>query len=373
MADDYYKILGVKRNASKADIKKSYRRLARQYHPDINPGDRESEAKFKEISEAYEVLSDDEKRKNYDTYGTANPQVGGAGGMDMGGFDFRGFDFNSAGGFGDAQDLFSELFGSRGKRRTPNAPQRGQDIQHAIQLSFDEAVHGITINLSVDRQATCGTCQGVGHIKTQTRSTCSHCNGKGKSRLQQGSMVFEAPCSYCEGRGVVDSQPCTSCHGRGLVPKSERVAVKIPPGVDNGTRVRVAKKGEGGRLGGPPGDLFIVTSVAPHPFFERKGVNLYCEVPITFTEAALGAKIDVPTLDGSATIKIPPGTQVGQTFRIRGRGIAALRGSEVGDQFVKVNVVVPRLQDERSKEILREFGELNQDDPRANLRDFSVT
>ncbi len=374
MAEDFYKVLGVKRSSSAAEIKKAYRRLARQFHPDVNPGDRDAEARFKGISEAYEVLSDEEKRKNYDTYGTANPQVGGPGGADFGGFDFRGFDFNSAGGFSDVQDLFPDLFGGRQRKASrSNAPQKGQDVQHSVRLAFREAVYGTTLNLSLDRKNTCLSCQGSGRVATKGRQSCPRCDGKGKQRIQQGSMVFEAPCSMCEGRGVLESEPCSPCGGQGLLSSTDRVAVKIPAGVDNGTRVRVPQKGEGGRLGGPAGDLFIITSVEAHPFFERKGANLYCEIPITFTEAALGAKVEVPTLEGKATIKIPPGTQVGQKFRIRGKGVPSVRGHQVGDQFVQVKVVIPRLRDERSKEILREFTALNDEDPRADLPSFPVS
>lgn len=380
MAEDFYKVLGVKKDASAADIKKAYRRLARQYHPDFNAGNRDAETKFKQISEAYEVLSDSEKRKNYDMFGTATPPFGGAGagagGQDFSGFDFRGFDFSGGGGggaggagFKDFSDIFSDLF-NRNKSSSQSSRQsarRGQDIQHSVSLTFFEAIKGLTMNFRVDRSKPCGTCDGYQKIKTKDKTTCSGCNGSGKQKIRQGNMVFEAACKQCDGRGLFDSKVCESCHGVGTQPLSEKIKVNIPAGVNNGTRVRVPNKGEAGLFGGPPGDLFIITKVEDHDFFERKGDNLYCSIPITFVEAALGAKVEVPTIDGSATIKIPQGTQNGQKFRIRGKGVPSLRGGQVGDQFVEVRIQVPRIRDERSKELLREFEELNSENPREQL------
>ncbi|CAM2065883.1 molecular chaperone DnaJ [Sulfidibacter corallicola] len=379
MAEDFYKVLGVKRDASGADIKKAYRRLARKYHPDFNAGNKDAETMFKSISEAYDVLSDPEKRKNYDLYGTATPPHGGPGGSGpygkqwggFGDFDFQGFDF-SGGGAGsnakDFSDIFSDMFrSSRNRTGKSRAPQRGQDIQHSVTLTFMEAIKGMTMNFKIDRSQVCPKCKGQCRIKTSSQTTCSTCGGSGKQKIRQGNMVFETPCRACEGRGHFDSQPCGACHASGTRPFSEKIKVNIPPGVSNGTRVRVPHKGEAGIHGGPEGDLYIITKVEDHDFFERKGENLYCSIPISFVEATLGAKVEVPTIDGSATIKIPPGTQNGQKFRIRGKGIPALRGSQVGDQFVEVRIHVPRLRDERSKELLREFETLNPENPRENL------
>lgn len=379
MDEDFYKILGVKRNATAAEIKKAYRRLARKYHPDFNAGDKNAETKFKRISEAYEVVSDPEKRKNYDRYGTATPPRGGAGagGFNMGGsdfsdFGFQGFDFSGGGSSGSStesfSDIFADMFSQRSKRGgAAKGPQRGQDIQHTVTLTFFEAIHGMTMNFKVDRSKQCDRCLGRGTVHTNQKTNCQNCGGNGKTKIRQGNMVFEAACRACDGRGFFDSTNCGTCHGMGRVPSTEKIKVNIPAGVNNGTRVRVPNKGEAGLSGGQDGDLYIITKVEEHEFFERKGENLYCKVPITFVEAALGAKVEVPTVDGRATIKIPQGTQTGQRFRIRGKGVPALRGSAQGDQFVEVNVLVPRIRDERSKELLAEFESLNAENPRESL------
>ena len=373
MAEDYYKVLGVKKSASDAEVKKAYRRLARKLHPDFNPGDRKAEEQFKKVSEAYEVLSDPDKRKMYDTYGTATPPHGGAGGFGgFGGFDFnnvdfQGFDFSKSTGGGNFSDIFSDLFGQRKQNKTQQGPRRGHDIQHTVTLTFFEAIRGMTMNFKVDRSKVCDSCNGFQKVKTSNKTTCGNCGGNGKTKVRQGNMVFETGCRACNGRGVFDSRECSACNGRGTRPTSEKIKVNIPPGVQNGTRVRVPNKGEAGLFGGPDGDLYIITKVDDHDFFERKGENLYCKVPITFAEAALGAKVEVPTIDGHSTIKIPQGTQRGQKFRIRGKGVPALRGNQVGDQFVEVTITVPRLRDERSKDLLREFDELNPENPRSDL------
>lgn len=372
MAEDYYKILGVKKDASDAEIKKAYRRLARKLHPDYNPGNRNAEEEFKKISEAYEVLGDSGKRKNYDRFGTAQPPPPGAGGfggfdVDFDNVDFQGFDFSGSGGRSDFSDIFSDIFQRTRHRSRADGPKRGQDIQHTVTLTFMEAIRGMTMNFKVDRSEICSECKGKQRIKIKGQTTCGNCGGKGKTKIRQGSMVFETTCRACEGKGVFDTKECPRCHGRGALPMSEKIKVNIPPGVQNGTRVRVPGKGEAGILGGQPGDLYIITKVEDHNFFERRGDNLYCKVPITFPEASLGAKIKVPTIDGDQTIKIPPGTQNGQKFRIRGKGVPLLRGGGVGDQFVEVSIYVNRLRDEESKELLRKFERLNQEDPRESL------
>lgn len=375
MAEDYYKTLGVKKSASDAEIKKAYRRLARKLHPDFNPGDRAAEEKFKRVSEAYEVLSDADKRKTYDMYGTTQAPhggpggFGGFGGFDFGNVDFQGFDFSGAKQRGgkDFSDIFSDLFtSSKKKKQKQAAPQRGQDIQHTVTLTFFEAIHGMTMNFKVDRSQTCVECKGFQKVKAP-KTTCGNCGGSGKTKVHQGNMVFETSCRACSGRGFFDSKECGRCRGKGLLPFAEKIKVQIPGGVQNGTRVRVPAKGEAALFGGQPGDLYIITKVEDHDFFERKGENLYCKIPITYVEATLGAKVEVPTIDGHATIKIPQGTQNGQKFRIRGKGVPALRGNVTGDQFVEVHIDVPRIRDERSKELLREFEELNKENPRESL------
>jgi len=371
MAEDYYAILGVKRGAGEADIKKAYRRLARKYHPDVNPGNSEAEAQFKKISEAYEILSDPEKKAHYDRFGHLGGMKGQggaeAGGTGFGDFDFRGFDFSNSGANPEFSDLFQEIFGRGRRRESDSTPRKGQDIQHTVTLSFLEAVKGTTITIRIDRHDTCPSCKGFRKVQSASRRSCHACGGSGKIQMKRGTMVFESACSTCSGRGIMDQENCPRCKGSGLVPVQEQVRTNIPPGVDSGTRVRVAGKGEGGLNGAQPGDLFIVTQVDPHTFFERKGENLFCKVPITLVEAALGAKIEVPTIEGTATIKIPPGTASGQKLRIREKGVPSLRGGSAGDQFVEVTIVVPRLADERSKEILREFQRLNPENPREHL------
>lgn len=369
MAEDYYKVLDVKKTASDAEIKKAYRRLARKFHPDFNPGDKRAETTFKRVSEAYEILSDSEKRKVYDVYGNVQPppQGGGTGGFDFGGFDFQGFDFSrQKGGAGSFSDIFSDIF-QQTRTSQRKGPVRGQDIQHTVTLTFLEAVKGITMNFQVERSQVCETCKGHRKVKSSNKTPCGVCNGSGKTKIRQGNMVFEGTCRSCDGRGLLDSKDCPSCYGRGSFPLTERTKVQIPPGVANGTRVRVPNKGEAGLLGGQPGDLYIITKVEDHGFFERRGENLYCTIPVTYVEAALGAKVEVPTIDGSATIKIPQGTQNGQKFRIRGKGVPSLRGSQVGDQFVEIVIHVARVRDERSKELLREYDQLNPENPRKHL------
>jgi molecular chaperone DnaJ len=294
------------------------------------------------------------------------------GGFDFSDFGFQGFDFSggsgSAGSSESFSDIFADMFSSKkGRGGRSQGPVRGQDIQHTVTLTFFEAIQGMTMNFKVDRSQQCQRCNGRGSIHTHQKTNCTNCGGNGKTKIRQGNMVFEAACRACDGRGFFDSTNCDVCRGVGKVPTTEKIKVNIPAGVNNGTRVRVPHKGEAGLRGGQDGDLYIITKVEEHEFFERKGENLYCKVPITFVEAALGAKVEVPTIDGRATIKIPQGTQTGQRFRIRGKGVPALRGSARGDQFVEVNVIVPRIRDERSKELLAEFESLNTENPRENL------
>ncbi len=379
---DYYGALGVDRHAKPEQIRKAYRRLARKYHPDVNPGNKSAEEKFKEISEAYDVLGDEKKRKIYDQYGFYSDNLppggyppgyspGAAGGAAPPDFDFSGFDFSGApeaeaGGFGGGfRDLFSQIFSRGGGRSREAGPARGSDLEHHMHLGFWDAMHGTRVRFTASRNETCSTCKGTGEGGGRA-VTCAACGGTGKAARQVGNMRFTTTCPACGGAGR-RKQPCPACGGSGTLRHPESFDVRIPAGVDTGSRVRVAGKGNAGAGGGAPGDLYIVTEVESHPLFERKGDNLYVKLPVTVTEAALGAKVEVPTLDGPTTIRIPPGTQSGQNLRLRGKGAPSLRANARGDQFVEVQVAVPRVVDERSKEILRELQRLNPDDPRKDL------
>lgn len=372
MAKDYYKTLGVPRKASQREIKAAYRKLARRYHPDVNPSDRGAEQRFKEISEAYHVLSDPEKRKRYDQFGTVDPSAfAGAGpggsGFDFTGFDFTDFDVGGKGAKSTFSDIFSEIFGRRRKKRTPKEPRRGSDLQYVANLSFVDALNDITTRINITRQAQCKTCKGAGHILTGAAQPCSACGGKGKRIVQRGALRFETDCDVCGGSGVFPGETCRICNGAGTLPKSEKISVRIPAGVDNGSRVRVPGKGNAGTSGAPAGDLYIITNVVQHPFFTRKGNNIFITVPITVSEAALGTKLEVPTIDGTATIRVPPATQSGQRFRLRGRGPKALRGDGRGDQYVEVKITLPKVIDEGAKELYRKLKEQERWNPRRDL------
>ncbi len=373
--EDYYKILGVKRAATQEEIRKAYRRLARKYHPDLNPGDKAAEEKFKQLSEAYDVLSDQKKREIYDKYGTYSDNIRDAGRGTAGpGVDFDWSVFTNAtgagatgGGSGSFRDIFSELFGG-GTRTTTQAqpqPQRGADIEIPLALNFEEAINGLTTSINVRRSETCVRCQGAGEAQTG-QLLCVSCNGTGKISTGGGFLRFDQNCADCNGTGK-RRPPCQGCNGKGSLPKYETVKVRIPAGVDTGSRVRVSGKGEAGMKGAPAGDLYIITNVSPHPIFARKGDNIYCTVPITLPEAALGAKIEVPTVSGKAQLRIPPGTQSGQVFRLREKGAPSLRGNTRGDEYVEVKIVLPNIIDEDSKNLLREFAKRNPENPRVAM------
>lgn len=377
---DYYQILGVKKDAKADEIKKAYRRLARKHHPDVNPGDKVAEDKFKDVQEAYDVLSDEKKRKVFDRFGyyadNLDPDspfaTGAASGGGTGGFDFSGFDFSgttgTSGGGSSFRDIFSDLFGGGGTRTAPAEPPRplpkkGRDIEIPLALSFEEAFSGLTTNITVNRSEQCSRCQGAGDTGGPVVQ-CPTCKGTGQVMRTGGRLQFSQNCSDCEGTGR-RRQPCSVCHGKGVTPKTEQVKIRIPPGVDTGSRVRIPKKGHGGRLGAEPGDLFILTNVGKHRFLERKGDNIYITVPITVSEAALGTKIEVPTAEGKAQVKIPSGTESGQKFRLRERGFPSLRNPKLrGDQFVEVKITLPRVLSEETKEVLRQFEKLNPENPR---------
>ena len=379
---DYYQILGVKKDAKADEIKKSYRRLARKYHPDVNPNDKTAEEKFKEVQEAYDVLSDEKKRKVFDKFGYYNDNLdpdspfgagaaAGAGGG-TGGFDFSGFDFSGGGATGGSssfRDIFSDLFGggAAGARREPEPPRplpkKGRDIEIPLAMSFEEAFTGLTTNITVNRSEQCSRCQGAGDTGGPV-ITCPTCKGTGQVMRTGGRLQFSQECPDCEGTGRRRT-PCSLCHGKGVTPKTEQVKIRIPAGVDTGSRVRIPKKGHGGRLGAEPGDLYIVTNVGKDKFLERKGDNIYVMVPITVPEAALGAKIEVPTVEGKAQLRVPPGTESGQKFRLRERGFPSLRNPKLrGDQFVEVKITLPKILSEETKENLRQFEKLNTENPR---------
>ncbi|MBK8304671.1 MAG: molecular chaperone DnaJ [Pyrinomonadaceae bacterium] len=379
---DYYNILGIKKDAKADEIKKAYRRLARKHHPDVNPNDKVAEDKFKTVQEAYDVLSDEKKRKVFDRFGyyadnldadspfSSGPTSSGPAG---GGFDFSGFDFSGNPGQSSSssfRDIFSDLFSGGGQKAQPEPPRpmpkKGRDIEIPLALSFEEAFTGLTTNITVNRSEQCSRCQGAGDTGGPVVQ-CPTCKGTGQVMRTGGRLQFSQNCSDCEGTGR-RRQPCSLCNGKGVTPKTEQVKIKIPAGVDTGSRVRVPKKGHGGRLGAEPGDLFILTNVGKHPFLTRKGDNVYITVPITVPEAALGTKIEVPTVEGKAALKIPSGTESGQKFRLRERGFPSLRNPSLrGDQFVEVKIALPKVISEETKEALRQFEKLNPENPRKTM------
>ncbi|MDG2915077.1 molecular chaperone DnaJ [Bisgaard Taxon 10/6] len=343
---DYYEILGVERGADEKAIKKAYKRLAMKYHPDRTKGDKASEEKFKEINEAYEILSDKEKRAAYDQYGHAAFEQGGFGGAGAGGFG-GGF-----GGFGGFEDIFSEMFGSGSSRQRV---VRGDDLRYDIEISLEEAVRGVTKDIQIQTLASCDHCDGTGAEKGSKVETCPTCHGHGRVRRQQGFFMTETTCPHCHGTGKKIEKSCKKCHGDGRVHKTESLSVKIPAGVDSGNQLRLAGKGAAGENGAPAGDLYVVIHVKDHHIFERDGNNLYCEVPISFTQAALGGEIEVPTLDGRAKLKIPEGTQTGTMFRMRGKGITAMRSGYAGDLICKITVETPVKLTDEQKDLLHKL------------------
>jgi molecular chaperone DnaJ len=339
---DYYELLGIGRGASEDELKKAYRKLALQYHPDRNPDDKQAEEKFKEVSEAYSVLSDPQKRSQYDQFGHA---AFGEGGPFAGGFDF-------SGGFEDVfGDIFGEFFGGGTSRRRA----RGQDLRYNLSLKFEEAVGGVEKKIKIPRHGVCGTCRGTGAKPGTAPQTCPTCRGRGQVSFQQGFFSVSRTCSQCQGQGTIVKDPCSNCGGAGRLRNMHTLSVKIPPGVDNGSRLKLRGEGETSPGGGPPGDLYVVIQVEPHPIFVRDQLDIICDEPISFVQAALGAEIDVPTLDGKVKMKIPAGTQSGKVFRMKGRGIKDVHGLQQGDQHVRVTVETPTRLTAKQKELLREF------------------
>ncbi|HEY0284910.1 MAG TPA: molecular chaperone DnaJ [Vicinamibacterales bacterium] len=350
---DLYELLGIPRGATLIEIKRSYKRLARKFHPDINPGDNQAEARFKEISRAYETLSDPDRRVRYDAGALSSGSTSVS-------FEFEGFDFSSGVAPANAPtfgDLFAEVFSQRQEGQAAE-PMRGADLHASISLTFDEAMRGAQRQMTLTRRDTCRACRGEGALKI-AEARCQRCQGAGLIRSRRGSMVFSKSCDACGGSGRLQQTACGRCGGSGVEMRSETVTVGIPAGIADGARIRVPEKGNAGERRGRMGDLYLAVKVEPHETFAREGDDFHITVPIGVHEAALGAKIDVPAPDGAARLRVPPGTQTGQRFHIRGRGAPSPRNGERGDLVVEVRIVLPKVLDERSKELLREFGRIN--------------
>ncbi|MBQ0138146.1 MAG: molecular chaperone DnaJ [Kurthia sp.] len=350
---DYYEILGLTKSATAEEIKKAYRKLSKKYHPDINK-DEGADAKFKELAEAYEVLSDPQKKARYDQYGHQDPNAGFGGG--------------AGGGFGGFEDIFSSFFGGGGgRRRDPNAPRKGDDLQYSMTINFDEAVFGAEKEIEIPREETCDTCSGTGAKPGTSKTTCMHCHGTGQVEeavnTPFGQMVNRRTCNVCHGTGSIIKDKCSTCHGEGKVTKRKKIKVTIPAGIDDGQQLRVSGQGEAGVNGGPTGDLYIVFRVRPSDKFERDGDDVYYELNITFAQAALGDEIEIPTVNGKVSMKIPAGTQSGARHRLKGKGIKNVQGYGVGDQYVIIKVVTPKKMTDKQKELLREFASISGDIP----------
>ena len=360
---DFYLVLGVEQAATLSEIKRAYKRLARRFHPDINPGDRMAEAQFRQIAEAYQTLIDPDRRRQYDAVGHADVAA------DAVTVGFEGFDFSvsvngtSASTFGD---LFADVLHQRASASAERAVERGPDLHETIAVGFEAAMRGGQRTLTLTRQEHCRGCKGTGALHVE-ESRCLHCQGSGAVKSARGHMVFTKPCAHCGGSGRQRQTRCPMCGGQQVAMRSESLAIALPPGLADGARIRVPGKGHAGRNGGEHGDLFITVHVEPHPLFRREGDDLHLVVPVAVHEAALGAKIDVPSLEGSARVRIPPGTQSGQRFRLRERGVPSPRDGRRGDLVVEARLVIPPLLDERSKELMREFGRINNDDVRQAL------
>ncbi|MGH8262861.1 MAG: molecular chaperone DnaJ [Steroidobacteraceae bacterium] len=352
---DYYKVLDVARNASEGEIKKAYRRLAMKFHPDRNPGDHEAEDKFKEAKEAYEVLTDAHKRAAYDQYGHAGLDAarGQAGG------------FSAADAFGDIfGDVFGDIFG--GGRRGRSQVFRGADLRYEVTLDLEQAVFGDSVEFEIPTLSECATCKGTGAAKGSAPTACDTCGGVGQVRVSQGFFTVQQTCPRCKGRGQIIANPCDTCLGQGRVRRKKKLSVKVPAGVDNGDRIRLAGEGEAGRNGGPPGDLYVEVHVREHAIFERDGSHLSCEVPISYSTAVIGGTVDVPTLDGHVSLKIPPETQSGRVLRLREKGVKPVRGGATGDLFCRVTVETPVNLSGEQKELLRKFEESLRNDRREH-------
>ncbi|MCT4594604.1 MAG: molecular chaperone DnaJ [Anaeromicrobium sp.] len=362
---DYYEVLGTDKNVDEKELKRAYRKLAMKYHPDKNPGDKEAEEKFKEINEAYEVLSDSEKKARYDQFGHAG--VDGQGGFGSGGFGAGGFD-----------DIFSDIFdmfgGGFSSSRRRNGPKKGADLRYELNITFEEAAFGAKKEVNIKRHESCKKCGGTGAKEGTAKKTCSTCNGTGEVRYAQrtplGQFVNVKPCDLCGGEGHIIESPCDTCHGTGKELKNKTIQINIPEGVDNGSVISLRGEGEPGEKGGPFGDLFIILRVKPHELFKREGNDIICDVPITFTQAALGDELIIPTLDGKVKYKIPEGTQSGTIFRLRGKGIPNMRGYGRGDHYVKIIVEVPKKLNSKQREMLMKFSDVMDEDVHEQRKTF---
>ena len=352
---DYYEVLGITKGASEDEIKKAYKKMARKYHPDLNPGDKEAEEKFKEVNEAYEVLSDPDKKARYDQYGHAgvDPNFGAGGAGFDGSFDF-----------GDLGDIFGSFFGGGfggGRRTNPNAPQRGESIRMSLAISFEEAAFGCEKEVTVDRMEQCGACHGSGCAPGTSPEVCPDCHGSGQVQVRRqtpmGVFASTSPCPKCGGKGQIIHQPCKDCHGTGSARKRKTIQASIPAGIDNGQTISIRGQGNAGKNGGPAGDLLITITIRPHELFRREGTSVLCEAPITFAQAVLGAELVIPTIDGKVKYDLPEGTQSGTTFRLKGKGIPSINGHGRGDQYVTVYIETPRNLNKEQKEALRKFAE----------------
>jgi molecular chaperone DnaJ len=352
MKADFYETLGVSKSADEKDLKSAFRKLAMQYHPDRNPGDQASEAKFKELNEAYETLRDPQKRAAYDRYGHAAFENGGAGAGFGGGF--------AGGGFADIfEDIFGEMMGGRG-RRSSNGRERGADLRFNMEISLEEAFGGKTAQIRVPTSISCDQCSGTGAKPGTQPTTCGTCNGAGRVRASQGFFSVERACPTCNGRGTIIKDPCSKCSGQGKVNQERSLSVNIPAGIEDGTRIRLSGEGEAGARGGPAGDLYIFISIKPHEFFQRDGADLYCKVPVSMTTAALGGQFEVATLDGTQTrVKVPEGTQFGRQFRLKGKGMPVLRQSAMGDLYIQIDIETPQNLTGRQRELLEEFEKIS--------------
>ncbi len=372
MAKNYYQTLGVSKGASVTEIKKAYRKLARKFHPDLNPGDKTAEAKFKEIQEAYSVLSDAKKKAQYDQFGFVGDHPPGAGGGHgrAASSGFEGFDFSDYGS-STFRDFFDNIFGGAGggtsSARSAGLAVRGEDLHYTMKIGFEDAIHGVQTKIRLSRSIACETCGGRGFSKAKGKQSCPSCGGSGRSFIQRGFMKFSAECPACAGTGAAPGNPCSACRGQGAVQKSELISVRIPAGVDSGSKVRIPGRGNAGRNGGPQGDLFISIEVSSHPVFRREGANVHLKLPITVPEATLGAKIEVPTPWGITTIRIPPGTKSGQKFRIKDQGIPLPGKKTRGDEYAEVYIVPPPFEDQRIRELMKELERIAGPNPRENI------